>query len=415
MTSGRILGVLVRAHALTNNTTYLELADEVFRKLSQKRELGGMTTYGKEQTAWLEEVAFPGSNSFKVLNGHIFSLAGVYDYANYTHNPDAVLLFNQGVNAVATWIESFDSGFLSYYCEKIPSKANRVFAGRGGYNVIHIHQMLWLYEVSGNPVFLKKAMAFQFYEDHYPEINANHSTDKKSHGPEKMNLSFGRSYWASNKFPVQINLKLKENSLLTGMTILSHTVKSTPADFIVESSMNGTEWIKVIKEAGNKKQRKTITFNKPVMSRTLRLTVEKDNGNGAVALDGVGLLYDQKNTSIINFSNYGVGLKRIFDANLKTGLKVKENGWLLIPNITRKTKKLVVYGNFNFDTTGRIGLFLEGSNQLDGWNRMKIQETIDKTKVVLELPLKKYKYYRLHFKKKWISKINEVVLKKKHL
>lgn len=410
MTSGRMLGVLIRAHALTNNTTYLDLAREVFRKLSRKRQLGGMTTYGKDQTAWLEEVAFPGSDSFKVLNGHIFSLAGVYDYAKYTRDPDARALFTAGVNAVAKWLDSFDSGFLSYYCEKMPSKSNRVFAGRGGYNIIHIHQMLWLYEVTGNSDFLKKAIAFQFYEDSYPEISVSHSTDEKAHGPEKMNLSFGQHYWASYQFPVQIRLKLKHASLLKGLVILAHTIKATPRDFLLETSMDGKNWIKMKRMIANKKLRKQILFNKSFTARYLRVTVEKDNGNGAVALDGFGLLHDIKETKIINFSNYSVGLKRIFDSDQKTGLKIKKTGWLLITNKPHTTQ-LIVYGDYRPPTFGQPDFYLEGSDDLDAWKVLGAEAEMTINQAVFNLPREKYRYYRLHFKIPGVKKINEVIMR----
>ena len=36
----------------------------------------------------------------RVLNGMLFIVLGIYDYFEYTNDPDAKLLFNKGVNNI---------------------------------------------------------------------------------------------------------------------------------------------------------------------------------------------------------------------------------------------------------------------------------------------------------------------------
>lgn len=409
MTSGRILGLLVRAHALTQDNSYSTSAEKVFKKLSQKMELGGMTTYLNDDTAWLEEVAYPDSESFKVLNGHIFSLAGVYDYAQYTGNKEAQQLLLKGIKAVENSLPSFDAGYLSFYSEKSPAKNNRSFAERGGYNVIHIQQLLWLYEITKNPNFLKKASLFQFYETNYPEISVNHSTNSDTHGPEKMNLTFGLNYWSSFRFPAQIMLDLKQVSLLRGIVILGHTLKSSPRNFLIESSFDKENWKGLAKVINNEQLRKEVLFTYLVAARYIRVTINDDNGNGAVALDGFGLLHKKTNAPVVNFSNYSVGLGKLFDLDKTTGINPRNNGWLLLDCIG--AKKVSLYGLFNVTAFDTNSFFIEGSNDLKGWLKLEGNWLIKTSEVVFQLPKKEYEYYRINFLNKFVSRLTEVEVK----
>lgn len=407
MTSGRILGLLVRAHALTQDNKYMVIAAKVFKKLSLKRELGGMMTYGKDGTAWLEEVAYPGSESFKVLNGHIFGLAGVYDYAQYIKSKEANNLLEKGIKAVENNLDSFDSGFLSYYSEKSPVKEDRLFAERGGYNVIHIQQLLWLYEITENADFLQKASSFQFYETNYPDISVSHSTNSETHGPEKMNLTFGTNYWSSYEFPVQIMLDLKQISFLRGIVILGHTLRSSPRDFFIESSIDHKNWKGLAKEIANRQLRKTILFTYLVEARYLRITVNSDNGNGAVALDGFGLLYEKNKSPVMNFSNYSVGLKKLIDSDKATGVEPRNDGWLLLDG-DASYGELKIYGFFNVEEFDRHDFYISGSDDLNSWSKLDGAWLIKSNIVSFDLPQRKYKYYRISFLNKFMSKIDEI-------
>ena len=406
MTSGRILGLLVRAHALTGEDRYLNTAVKVMKKLTLARQLGGMTTYCDDGTAWLEEYVYPGCDSFKVLNGHIFALAGVYDYVQYTGNKDASIFLDKCINAVKENLDLFDAGYLSFYSEKRPGDKPRFFAERGGYNIIHIQQLLWLYKITNQECFVKKASSFQSYENNYPDISVSHSTNSITHGPDRMNLTFGTSYWSSSEFPVTITLKLKRVQLLKGIVLLGHTFKSSPKKYYIESSLDNRNWKGLASQVENEQLRKKILFTYFVKACYVRITIYSDNGNGNVALDGVGLLYKKTSSPVTNFSNYSVGVKKLEDGDITTGVKIKDDGWIIFDSKGAKT--IALYGSFYSPMNSSEDYVIEGSNDLIHWRECNAALTVLPTNIRLDLAQKKFAYYRLSFMKKFVDQVTEL-------
>jgi len=402
MTSGRILGVLARAHKLSGDTRYLKFADLVLDKLATSVEKGGMSTYVAGGGIWLEEVAYHGSPSYKVLNGHIFSLAGVYDYAMYTGNKKAQKLLDGGVRAVRQNLQDYDAGFISYYSSANDS-GHRSFAGRSDYNGIHVMQMLWLYEVSGDSAFLQEATKFQSYELDYGVVAASASTNAQTHGPDKMDLKFGNNYWSSSTFPVSVTMDLKKVESIKGVGLLGHSLKGSPKDFSVSVSADMDNWQKVAKVVGNSDDRHLIPFTYLVSARYIKFDILSDNGNKNVALDGIAVLKAKPEKYVVDRCNYSVSLRKLSDGDHSTGIPVRCPGWLMIPS-SEMAKSALTIDVRKADDKQDANLELEFSDDLESWKSYSTLPVSDRTVLFENLP--KASYYRVKFDQS-VSVINE--------
>ncbi|MBF8708232.1 discoidin domain-containing protein [Pseudomonas putida] len=402
MTSGRVLGVLARAHKLSGNKKYLKFADLVLNKLAVPVDEGGMSTYVPNGGVWLEEVAYHDSPSYKVLNGHIFALAGVYDYAIYTGNKKAQRLLEGGIKAVRQNLQDYDAGFISYY-SSANDKGHRSFAGRGDYNGIHVMQMLWLYEVSGDSAFLEEAAKFQSYELDYGLVTASSSTNAQTHGPDKMDLRFGNNYWSSSTFPVSVTIDLQKVESLKGVGLLGHSIKGSPKDFSVSVSTDMESWQKVAKVLGNKDERHNIPFTYLVSARYIKFDILSDNGNRNVALDGIAVFRNKPEKYVVDRCNYSVSLKKLSDGDHSTGIPVRCPGWLLIPRAEVGKNNLAIDVR-KVSSTKSANLQLEYSNDLASWKAYSTLPVLDRTVMFENIP--EASYYRVRFDQA-ISVINE--------
>lgn len=370
MTSGRILGVLVRAHALSGNRKYLKFAERVFKKLAIPREHSGMATYLDDGSVWLEEVAYPGAKSYRILNGHIFALAGLHDYANYTGDGRALALVNAGVRAVRNALDDFDAGFITYY-SGASEGPRRYFAGRGDYNGIHAMQMLWLFEVSSDPEFLRAAMRIQAYESEYPALSVSASTNEKTHGPLEMGLHFGNRYWSSSTFPAVVTATLGREWLIDGVGLMGRTPAATPRDYLVETSLDGDHWTGAARVVANDDPRRVIPFTHTVKARFVRFSIASDNGNKNVALDGVAIVRRDPRHIVPNLCNYSSSLYKLTDSDRSTSIEVRCPGWVVVPRGMIAGNSLKVWAG---RTMPKVALRWQSSSDLTQWTDLGVSD-----------------------------------------
>jgi hypothetical protein len=103
---------------------------------------------------WLQE--YPRANADPVLNGHMFSAFGLYDYYQLTHDKRALELFNGALTTVlhyASWFRQ--PGWRSYY------RFSHDLVASQGYHRIHVKQFLILYRLTGITTFARLADAFR--------------------------------------------------------------------------------------------------------------------------------------------------------------------------------------------------------------------------------------------------------------
>ena len=157
MAQGRALQVLIRAHNVSNDSVYLDTAKRLLNSFSVVVEDGGVTYKTSEDGWWYEEYADEGGTEPRVLNGMMYTLLGINEYYDYTKDPDAKHLFDEGVIALEESLPDYDANGYSYY--DILGNPSM------GYHATHIRQLNDLYEITNIEIFKDYRDRWQSYEE----------------------------------------------------------------------------------------------------------------------------------------------------------------------------------------------------------------------------------------------------------
>ena len=176
MAHGLALQVLIKAHEITLDSKYLTAAKSLLNAFFIEVKDGGITYKDSSDEWWYEEYASNDKDSMisRVLNGMIFTVLGIYDYFQYTNDPDAKLLFDKGVNSIKKEISKYNDNGYSYY-DLLGNPSDK-------YHQIHVDLTKQLYDLTGEPIFTK-----------YHELWKNHNNN-----PSLLNY-FSISYSAKIK------------------------------------------------------------------------------------------------------------------------------------------------------------------------------------------------------------------------
>lgn len=159
-----IAAVLYRAYALTGDEKFHDLSERAMQVYFRPMSEGGVVT--EDETGfWIQEIPNPLGIAHSVLNGHITGIYGIMDMQMLTGDERYGKIVEKAIDAVRSQIRNFDAGTTSYYeLRETPGK-KRKLAPLGGYNRLHIRQLMRLYQIDGDPVFKEMAARFQSYED----------------------------------------------------------------------------------------------------------------------------------------------------------------------------------------------------------------------------------------------------------
>lgn len=163
MGQGQPLSLFCRlAQLQPDDTRWRELADSTFRTFDYWRALGRpwITTMDAKGYLWFEEYAAD-VEPLRVINGHIFALYGLYDYAMLTGDAHAIDLFDGGATTVREYIPTFRvPGGVSYYCAR-EGYCQRPEWQNASYHPIHIQQLRMLGHMTGDSTFEEGAQALE--------------------------------------------------------------------------------------------------------------------------------------------------------------------------------------------------------------------------------------------------------------
>jgi len=116
MAQGRALQVLTKANEITGAEIYLDSAKMLLNSFFIEVKNGGVTYKTPTDGWWYELYAGDIDKEPRVLNGMLFAVLGIYNYYEYTQDPDAKYLFDQGVLALKKDLPVYDhTGGYSYY------------------------------------------------------------------------------------------------------------------------------------------------------------------------------------------------------------------------------------------------------------------------------------------------------------
>jgi hypothetical protein len=157
MAQGQVLSLASRLYEITGDARYRTAARRIFQSFAiVGRRSRPWVSWVEKRYLWLEE--YPGKPPDHTLNGFIFALDGVYDYALVSKSPVAVRVFQGGLTTLRQYLADFrNPGGISRYCLLHSELSLK-------YHHIHIGQLRELTRMTGDPFFAR--MARTFVADH---------------------------------------------------------------------------------------------------------------------------------------------------------------------------------------------------------------------------------------------------------
>ena len=152
MAQGEGISMLIRAHIVTQNQTYLNAAEKALDFMLKPISEGGVCEYQGEDICFYEYTNLPA-----VLNGWIFSVWGLYDYYKYTNEEKLKPVLDASVASIKKALPSFDMKYWSKY------DAGKCVASPF-YHKLHIAQLRVMYDLFGGEEFLGYADRWEKYQ-----------------------------------------------------------------------------------------------------------------------------------------------------------------------------------------------------------------------------------------------------------
>ena len=150
LTQGNGISALLRAYQLSGDDRLRRGAVEMFEALALPLERGGVLAYDSCGHLWFEE--YPVQPPMHVLNGFVFTLWGVLDYARATSDDRAWRWWRQGTETLAAHLSNFDAGYWSVYDLRYRELVSLHYQVN-----VHVPQMESLYHLTGEQVFKEHA------------------------------------------------------------------------------------------------------------------------------------------------------------------------------------------------------------------------------------------------------------------
>ena len=156
MAQGEALSVSLRAHQLTGNKAYYEIAQKIYNIFSVPVDDGGVIANFPDGSKLIEE--YPTRPPSCVLNGFILSLFGIYDYWRVTKENTSLELFNCCVNSIKKNLKNYDTNYWTLYDLWKPSRLTSRY-----YHSLHIILLTKLYDLTNESIFLTTSLKWKKY------------------------------------------------------------------------------------------------------------------------------------------------------------------------------------------------------------------------------------------------------------
>ncbi len=143
---GNAISALLRGHQLLGEARFLEAATELFAALARPLHEGGVRFVDRCGHLWFEE--YPMDPPSHVLNGFVFALWGILDFARATGDERAGQWWRAGVETLKAHLPDFDRGFWSLYDLRYRELASLPY-----HRNVHVPQLDALYGLTGEPAF----------------------------------------------------------------------------------------------------------------------------------------------------------------------------------------------------------------------------------------------------------------------
>jgi hypothetical protein len=160
LAQGNGVSLLVRAARATGDDVYRDAAHTAFESLLRPVSDGGVLITDEHGDVWIEEYLV--HTPTHILNGFIWALWGVYDYAQWSGRTEAAQLWTSCVGTLQRRLGEFDTGWWSLY--EARDGTREMLASRY-YHTLHITQLRIMHRLTGLELFAETADRFQSYLD----------------------------------------------------------------------------------------------------------------------------------------------------------------------------------------------------------------------------------------------------------
>lgn len=114
---------------------------------------------------WFEE--YPTTPGTYVLNGFLYSLIGLYDFAQVSNSQlgenDSAALFSIGLESLRILLPLFDTGSGTFYDLRHLGLKTAPNLARWDYHSVHIYLLKWLYIITKDEFFNETANRWASY------------------------------------------------------------------------------------------------------------------------------------------------------------------------------------------------------------------------------------------------------------
>jgi hypothetical protein len=158
LAQGNGVSLLIRAAIATGDDVFGDAAHRAFQSLELPVSDGGVLVVDAQGDVWIEEyLVNPPSH---ILNGFIWALWGVLDYARWSGRSGAATLWDTCVKTLKAHVSDFDIGWWSLY--EAPNTEHRMLASLY-YHRLHAVQLRVLHDLTGIEAFAEYAARFEAY------------------------------------------------------------------------------------------------------------------------------------------------------------------------------------------------------------------------------------------------------------
>jgi len=156
MAQGVAISFLLRMQPYLTDANITECAEKAMNVFYHPVHEQGVVTHFRDGGISFEE--FPTTPQSQVLNGHMFAMIGIHDFAATFREKRAVELFDLAVTGLKNNLDLYDTGFWNLY-DLHPSRR----LASPMYIKVHVQLLTILSELTGEQYFLKTAKKWQTY------------------------------------------------------------------------------------------------------------------------------------------------------------------------------------------------------------------------------------------------------------
>jgi len=269
--------LLTKVHALTGDQKYLETARMAVNAFGVEMEdFGVRSTEPDGSGAFYEEVSHPQAVKARILNAHLLAVEGIAMYADYTNDPYALQLVQDGIDYVYNHVAEFDASVSNVYSLTPPETRNRT-----NYSIpTHVEILLWMYHRTQKARFLEFALRWQNMM--WPGLDADvYVPDPEISFPGKFIVSNPTDTPFDTEDKVTLIFDLHHTISLRsfGYSMQRTDVFRYPTSYTISISEDGIDWEKVV-DVQDYELEHAVYLLDDVPVRYVRFHVRGSSGNG---------------------------------------------------------------------------------------------------------------------------------------